>query len=418
MTTNHHSHHHLGNQGSETPRSKLVRGFCFAAALSVAAILVACGGGGGDSGTTTTTTTPSTTPSTFSGPISGFGSIFVNGVRIDDSKATITLDDDNPNAGHDDLRLGMVVDVQGQRDASGTTGSATAIASRSFVQGPVSAINLAGNSFTVFGVTVNVFPSTVFDGNSLSALAGLSVNDVVEVHGLADSTGTTIKATRIERKNAGAEARLIGTAQNVTSTTFTVNNVTVTYSASVLDKITTLTNGTVVRIKGTIMSPTAILSTRVRPATLQPQVINGQEAEVEGTVTAVRSSNDFDVAGIRVQVANGATVDGTPVVGGRVEVKGTVSNGVLMASRVHIEDEAHEANEANEFHANITGTIDRTAQTFTLNNGVTVKWTSSTVFDKASLPNGASDLTAGMRLEVRGQVQGNVVVASRIKRDN
>jgi len=392
-----------------------------AASASVAAILVACGGGG-DGGTASTPAAPTATQATFSGPITGFGSIFVNGVRIDNTGATITLDEDNPNAGADDLRLGMVVDVQGQRDPGGTTGKATAIASRSFVQGPVSAIDTANNAFTVFGVKVNVFPTTVFDGNSLSSLAGLAVGNIVEVHGLPDSAGTTVKATRIERKNAGTtDARLIGTAQGVTATTFTINGVTINYAASVLDKLPNgLTSGTLVRVKGTLASasPAVITASRVRPASLQPQVANGQVAEIEGTVTAVRSSTDFDVGGIRVTVPSGATIDGTPVVGGRVEVKGTVANGVVTATLVHVEDEAHEANEANEFHSTI-GTLDKANQSFTLaSNGVTVKWNSSTVFDTATLPNGANDLVVGMRLEVKGQVQGNIVVATRIKRDN
>lgn len=408
------------NNRSERRRGRAtwLRTLGIASSAVIVAAVAACGGGGGDSSPSPTPATPTSAQATFSGPITGFGSIFVNGARIDNTGATITLDD-NPG-GADDLRLGMVVDVAGQRNDDGT-GKATAITSRSFVQGTVSSIDTATNSFVVFGVRVNVFPSTVFDGNSLSSLAGLAVGNIVEVNGLPDAAGTTVKATRIERKNATAEARLIGTAQNVTATSFTVNGVTVNYTAPVLDNLPGgLANGRVVRIKGTLASstPAIITATRVRGTSLQPLTAAGQFAELEGTVTAVNSSADFFVGGIHVVVPTGATIDGTPVLGGRVEVKGAVAGGVLTATQVHIEDEQHEANEANEFHSTIA-TLDKTNKTLTLTSGgVTVKWDTSTVFDAATLSSGADSLAVGLRLEVKGRVVGNVVQATRIKRDN
>lgn len=395
------------------------RAWKWAVASSAAVLMMACGGGGGDS-TTTTTPASTTTPTAFSGPITGFGSIFVNGVRIDNSAARTTLDDDNPNAGADDLRLGMVVEVQGERDNNGTTGRATAIASRSFVQGPVASVNAAGGSFVVLGINVTVSPSTVFDGqNSFRSLTDLAANDIVEVHGLPDANGTNVKATRVERKSPGTEIRLTGIARNVASSTFTINGVTVQYTPSVLANLPSgLANGAVVRVKGTQTGPTAITATRVRGTTLVPQVAQGQGAEVEGVATAVRSATDFDLSGLRVTVPSTATVRGTPVVGARIEVKGTITNGVLVATSVNVEDERQQENEANEIHANIVS-IDRSTSTFTVNAGaLRVQWNSATVFDNATLPRGADDLVVGMRLEVKGRTSGNLIIASRIKRDN
>ena len=391
-----------------------------AAAVALAVWLAACGGGGGDSTPAAPATPAATTsPTAFSGPITGFGSIFVNGVRIDNSGAVNTLDD-NPNAGADDLRLGMIVEVQGARDNDGPTGRATAIASRSFVQGPVASINSSGGSFVVLGVAITVAPSTVFDGhNSFSGLSGLAVNDIVEVHGLPDANGTSVKATRVERKSPGTEIRLTGIVRNAGASSFTINGITVQYTPAVLDNLPSgIANGGVVRVKGTQTGPTAITATRVRGTTLVPAVVQGQRAELEGVVTALRSATDFDLSGLRVTVPSTATVRGTPVVGARVEVKGTVSSGVLVAADVNVEDERQQANEANEIHANIVS-IDRTAQIFSVNvGGLRVQWSSETVFDNATLPRGAGDLAVGMRLEVKGRTSGNIIIASRIKRDN
>ncbi|MGH7461466.1 MAG: DUF5666 domain-containing protein [Longimicrobiales bacterium] len=390
-----------------------------AAAAGMAALLVACGGGGGDGAQALSTPAPTAAPASFSGAITGFGSIIVNGVRIDVSAARTTLDDDNPNASADDLRLGMVVEVQGERDNNGLTGRATTVASHSFVQGPVSAVSTAAGSFVVLGVTVTVSPSTVFSGDGLSGLAALALNDIVEVHGLPEATGASLKATRIERKSPTSEARLIGTVQNASAGSFTINGITVQFTPAVLVNLPAgVTNGAVVRVKGTLTSPTVISATRVRGITLAPVVVQGQRAEIEGVVSRLTSATDFEISGLRVTVPGNATVRGTPLLGARVEVKGTVVNGVLVATEVEVEDEQHEANEANELRGTIAS-LNRSAQTFTLDvGGVTVQWNSATVFDNSTLPRGADDLAVGMRLEVKGRTVGNVVVASRIKRDS
>src|SRR3954447_18140444 len=85
------------------------------------------------------------TGAALSGPISGFGSIIMCSQRIDDSRAKIVLDDDNDSATSADLKLGMTIDVEGAGQSGNETGSATTITGRSFVQGPVSEISVAGN---------------------------------------------------------------------------------------------------------------------------------------------------------------------------------------------------------------------------------------------------------------------------------
>ncbi len=59
------------------------------AALAVALVVAGCGGGGG--GSSSGTVAP--TASVYSGPITGFGSVIVNGVRFETNNA-IREDDD------------------------------------------------------------------------------------------------------------------------------------------------------------------------------------------------------------------------------------------------------------------------------------------------------------------------------------
>jgi Domain of unknown function (DUF5666) len=390
-------------------RCIVARALWLGAVAGMTALVVACGGGG--STPPASSSAPPATRATFSGAITGFGSIIVNGVRIDDSQARIELDDDSPNARADDLRLGMLVDVQGERNAGAATGRATSVTSHSFVQGPVS--DISANTLTVLGVVVTVSPATVFSGTGLTGLGTLSPGDTVEVHGLPNADGTQVKATRIERKAATSEIRLIGTVRDASASSLTINGITVQYTAASLDNLPNgVSNGMVVRVKGTLSSPTVIAAIRIRQTSLAPLTAAGLRAEVEGVVTKLTSAADFELSGVHVTVPAGASVTGTLVLGARVEVEGTLNNGTLVSTLVRVEDE----NEANEFHSTIA-TLDKANRTMTLSagGGVTVQWGDATVFDSATLPGGGNNLTVGMRLEVVGKVSGNTVLASRIK---
>ncbi|MFZ9407191.1 MAG: hypothetical protein ACO26U_08860, partial [Burkholderiaceae bacterium] len=63
-------------------------GFAACVAIGVVAVLSACGGGGGPSATGLGVTTQSV-----SGTITGFGSVYIDGVRYDDSLASVRIEE-------------------------------------------------------------------------------------------------------------------------------------------------------------------------------------------------------------------------------------------------------------------------------------------------------------------------------------
>ena len=125
-------------------------------AVAVAVTMLVSCGGDDDSVTVEPTQTAI-------GTISGFGSVIVNGVRFDDSSASISMDD--VTRSRDQLRVGMVVRVRGRIHADGT-GVAESIQYNDCVQGPITAMNQVRNSVTVLGQTVQLDEETVFDGGS------------------------------------------------------------------------------------------------------------------------------------------------------------------------------------------------------------------------------------------------------------
>ena len=88
------------------------------------ALVAGCGGGGSSvpSGGSAVATS-----SFAAGPITGFGSVIVNGVHFDDRTAAVSDADGNPRT-RDDLRLGMTTDVRGLAIGTDGDGNSASVA--------------------------------------------------------------------------------------------------------------------------------------------------------------------------------------------------------------------------------------------------------------------------------------------------
>ncbi|MCU7855921.1 MAG: hypothetical protein KZQ79_09575, partial [Candidatus Thiodiazotropha sp. (ex Lucinoma borealis)] len=228
-------------------------------------IMSGCGGGGGGGGTDTVSS-----EITSRGVITGFGSVFVNGVRFHTNSTSFTLDD-SPGS-ESDLSLGMVVTVTGTINDD-STGNASSIVFDNEVQGPVSnlTVGLDNNSktFTVLGVTVTVDRvATSFNDSDFDSLAN---GDVVEVSGFFDGS-LVLNATFLEKKNNFvldiSEVELKGNVSNATTDSFSINGITINYDSS---GITTdlsrlpggISDGIFVEVKGTMSSADTVTATRI-----------------------------------------------------------------------------------------------------------------------------------------------------------
>lgn len=188
------------------------------APLLCAGVLASCGGGlsvainGGGVGTGGT--------GIVAGTITGLGSVVIDGVRYDDSHATIETRPDlvaSQPLALADLQIGQYAWLD--LDANGTP---TRVRVESQLVGPAAAVNVAAGQFSVWGqtVTVNSDPSrgpvTALAG--YGSLADLHAADPVQVYGVmqaGDSGGDVIRATRIERLAAATPlARVTGTLQS------------------------------------------------------------------------------------------------------------------------------------------------------------------------------------------------------------
>ncbi len=163
------------------------------------------------------------------GPVAGFGSVILNGVKYDDAgidSASFIDDHGRTLAG---LVAGMMVKITatGVNDVSGT-GKATKIEVLRHVDGPLddNGVTLATNRMVVMGQTVVVDTTTVFDGVAVGGLIDLAAIDnlakagnrpELEIHGIADENGT-IHATFIhmwfDDVVTGRDVQVKGTVAN------------------------------------------------------------------------------------------------------------------------------------------------------------------------------------------------------------
>jgi hypothetical protein len=381
------------------------------------ATLSGCGGGGGSSGIASVGS--GGTGSFSSGAITGFGSIIVNGVRFDESRATIT-DDEGTAHTSGDLKLGMVVSIAGSAVVAGTNGSSAVASSINFgseLRGPIDSIG--SQSLVVLGQTVQIGTNTVFDSAIVGGLAGLGVGQIIEVHGFVDPAANKILATRIERAVNATVFKLQGVLQalNTIARIFTMGTLTISYAGVATTDLPTLANGLLVRVRlATAPATGPRTATRIRAVERQVEVEDRDEAELEGTVTAFTSTSTFSVNGVAVDAGKATVPNGTAGLrlGARVEVKGTVSNGVVVATTVKIENEAEVENREFELHGTVSN-LNTTNKTFVI-RGVTVSYAGNVRFDKGDASTLAAVNGTNTRIEVRGtnSAATNSVIATRI----
>jgi Domain of unknown function (DUF5666) len=366
-------------------------------ALVLNVLLAGCGGGVGTGGTGTYA----------SGPITGFGSVIVNGVRFDDTNASV-LDDDGGGRDRAELKLGMTVDIDGgaiTTTASGSSATASRIRFGSEIVGPVAAVDRVAGTLRVLGQTVQVAVETVFDDRLDGGLAAVRVGNIVEVYALYDAATGTYNATRIEPRATAAQWRVRGpiAALDAVGKTMRIGNANFTY-AGATDVPVDLSVGAFVRLRLDLLPDASSrfvvrsFGVGVRP----PE--DRDEARLKGLVTALVSTASFNINGLPVDASGAAFPNGTAglQLGARAEAEGPVVDGVLRARTVRIESDDDVRDRGFELKGRITS-VDAAAQTFVL-RGVTV----STARPDLELEGGTlADLTPGREVEVKARLSAD-----------
>lgn len=304
------------------------------------ALLTACGGGGGGGAASNGTTV---------GVVTGFGSVYINGVEYETDSASIHMDD--RSVAETSLGVGDVCTLRGSVNADGVTGTASSVSCRDELEGYVldlSSLAADGTGqINVMGQTVTVTADSVFDSDTLAAITDLAVNDIVEVSGFSDGAGN-ILATRIETKNAAEDVEIKGLVSGLDSTamTFNIGGLVIDYS-SASEVTSSLADGLYVEVKttqalsGSLATGFTLTASKVEMEDDGDMDIDGEIGEdykVQGMVSDVTATS-FRFNGILVEFAALESDDdfnlGSLVDGMMITVEGYIDpNGQFVVTEI------------------------------------------------------------------------------------
>ncbi|HWV15139.1 MAG TPA: DUF5666 domain-containing protein [Cellvibrio sp.] len=387
--------------------------------ISLSMLLLSCGGGGSSVAGIDGSGAPVTSAS---GTVNGFGSVIVNGVRYHSDKATITVD--GQVASENSLHTGYQVRVTGTLNSDGT-GTASSIEFTPNLVGAITAIDLQNEQLVLLQQTVQITNTTLFDSAiEPNDLSGLAVGAEILVSGQSNSEGM-IAATRIELAPQKSH-QLTGVISNLTSSSFTLNNLTVNFSAASLNNLPNnqLKDGLSVSIKGSLDSNGIFQASAISYQRTQfsSEVKN---AEVEGFITRFVSASDFSVAGITCSAKNDTIyTNGTSsslALGSSVKVEGTLNAaGTLIAQKLDIRQKT--INEINGQVTAITSTsLTGPIATGTLQiAGTSIQTNNTTVYEDVSNERvrrfNFASIDVGNYLKVTGYTSQAVFIATKIER--
>lgn len=214
------------------------------------------------------------------GTVTGFGSILVNGLKVDYAP-DIPVRFKDVTVRPDALRIGQVVEIEAV--GQGNTLQARSIAVRHEVAGPIERIDLNRRTAVIFGQRIEI-PRGIIQGGRASrplSINDLAVGDHIDVSGLRRANGV-IAASHIAKTGPGAAAVIRGRVTASDPAGFSVNGMRVEAPRSVIGRA--LVSGQPVQIVGTAVGG-RLRARRVNPVPDKPFSGRVRHMSVEGYIT-------------------------------------------------------------------------------------------------------------------------------------
>lgn len=331
----------------------------FAALFSVNAltlgILTACGGGGGGGISISDGGIRGTGSSV--GPVSRFGSVFVNGVQFDTSGLGNHVNSDDGIEREDQLSKGMILRVEGTW-SNNNQGEAESLEYDDTVRGDVEAGRWSAETregqITVAGQTIRLTGQTVVSGVEPAALDHVSSDAYrARVSGWRLSDGT-FRAAFVGIQSVGDPAfdphndvEIEGVIENLTDTRFAIMGVDVDYDRAEFLGVarSELRQGLAVEVEGYFEGNTLIAAEIDEDDRRRFRGSEEEDIEVSGPVFGDVVGREFILGGNQVRITDDTDFDDDLREedlqdGLLIQVEGEFRNGVIIAEEI----ERREAN--------------------------------------------------------------------------
>ena len=318
------------------------------AAITIGTFLSACGsdqlavapGGGGTGGIV------DDKPVIAVGPVASVSPLLVNNFGFTLSETTKVDIRDSKSA---QIRVGMMVRVEaGRRQASGERSAASVSAIPEFI-GPVDAVSVATQSFTLLGSTIEWDANTTLDP-TLRSPGDLVAGENVQVYGYP-SGNNRLRATLIERRTATLQQRISGVVQGQACNTcvassaseFFVGNLRIRPSGTAAALSGYVPQpGDLVEITGQLQrDPDRFEANAIQPYSLSAAASEGTRMSVQGLLSNRTADSALSISGLPVEFSDEIKADqarfGTAIgPGNLLKAQGVVSNKKLRAESVEL----------------------------------------------------------------------------------
>ncbi len=331
------------------------------------------------------------------GPVSGFGSVFVNGVKFStDGIPNQAVDSDDGIEFETDLSKGMILRVEGQWRDDGT-GTADQLLYDDTLRGPVDQVvadpSGAGDfvTLTVMGQSVQIDRQTVVRGTTYATLLSeAAISDHVRVSAWRQADAS-YRAGYIETIAVDAtDVELEGTVTTVETdqNRFTIGTITVEYDELSVNFGSGLTesdlgNATVLEVEGSLAGNVLTASSIDRDDARRFSRNGGDDIQLTATIDASYTASgatarpgEFRIGDLTVRVTSATELDDDLELsdlneGLLVQVEGQfLSDTVIEAEEIELRDG----------NAKVEGVISGTADNTFFIGGVEVRVLPTTAF--------------------------------------
>ena len=349
-------------------------------------------------------------PTTVVGPVAGIGSITVNGVEFDDMKARY-MTESGMQLSANDLRLGMMVEIYGLRNAEADLATADVVTVFPQTAGVVEGVG--ADLIIVGGLPVRLEPVTIYGD-----ISSPQVGDFVEAYGVYDTTSNQVIATRIDRTTQRQPRfRGVVSAWNSATEQFLLGSRLFSYSG--IDLPDGFADGVSLRVSASTLLEDGSRSISNLSLVQDLGGDDGEYVDIVGVIGSVVSNDRILVGEQAVNISDATFTDGAEdelAVGRRIEVEGLLENGVVEAIEIKFLDEFHSIDEELSGNFQVKGRVTEysSAELFIVRN-TRIDATFATDITNGTL----TDLGVGVCIQIQGQFvtqqSGSILRAERIE---
>ncbi len=251
------------------------------------------------------------------GIITGFGSVWVNGVEVQyDAKTQVA--ENAAAASSNDLAIGDVVVIEANGSDNGL--QARKISVINAVEGQVSAVDKTSGKLTVLGQTVSITPKTITnDKLNTQSVMQFQPNDQIKVSGLRLANGEII-ASRIEHVASIAEPSVVGPISAINGSTVTVYGLQII--ASTTDKLSV---GQEITATGQLKDG-QLVAREITPSPTTQLYGHAEHINMQGYVGARSAEGLVKVGSVEIVAANSPVKLDALTPGELVQISGHFAN--------------------------------------------------------------------------------------------